>query len=103
MYLFIVGGFSRADFHTLIIMGVFRCFSYADSQGGVGSAVPDRVNLFRVQTLRAVGGNAWRMVSHTAMLYLLILCAVYVWGSLKRTEKPPLIWWCFAWRVRMML
>jgi hypothetical protein len=31
--------------------------------GGVGAAVPDRVNLFRAQTIRAVGANAWRMVS----------------------------------------
>eukprot|EP00045_Choanoeca_perplexa_P013797 m.157887 g.157887 ORF g.157887 m.157887 type:complete len:955 (-) comp16458_c0_seq1:38-2902(-) len=29
--------------------------------GGVGAAVPDRVNLYRVQLLRNVGVNAWRM------------------------------------------
>jgi beta-galactosidase/beta-glucuronidase len=29
--------------------------------GGVGGAVPDRVNLFRAQTIRRAGGNAWRM------------------------------------------
>jgi beta-galactosidase/beta-glucuronidase len=29
--------------------------------GGVGSAVPDRVNLYRVQLIRYVGVNAWRM------------------------------------------
>jgi beta-galactosidase/beta-glucuronidase len=29
--------------------------------GGVGGAVPDRVNLFRAQMLRSSGGNAWRM------------------------------------------
>eukprot|EP00729_Bicosta_minor_P007835 gene7834-393_t len=29
--------------------------------GGVGSAVPDRVQLYKAQTLRAAGGNAWRM------------------------------------------
>ena len=27
----------------------------------MGAAVPDRVNLFRAQMLRSVGGNAWRM------------------------------------------
>ncbi len=27
----------------------------------VGGAVPDRINLFRAQTLRSVGGNSWRM------------------------------------------
>jgi hypothetical protein len=26
---------------------------------GVGMAVPERVNLFRVQALRGVGGNGW--------------------------------------------
>ena len=29
--------------------------------GGVGAAVPNRVNLYRVQLLRNVGVNAWRM------------------------------------------
>ena len=29
--------------------------------GGVGGALPDRLNLFRAQVLRSVGGNAWRM------------------------------------------
>ena len=32
------------------------------SRGGVGNAVPDRVNFFRAQMLRSVGGNAWRCV-----------------------------------------
>ena len=36
--------------------------------GGVGGAVPDRVNLFRAQTLRATGGNAWRMARPNALL-----------------------------------
>ena len=29
--------------------------------GGVGAAVPDRVNLYRAQGLRAAGVNSWRM------------------------------------------
>lgn len=29
--------------------------------GGVGAAVPDRVQLFHAQALRAAGGNSWRM------------------------------------------
>ena len=29
--------------------------------GSVGNAVPDRINFFRAQMLRSVGGNAWRM------------------------------------------
>lgn len=31
------------------------------SFGGVGAAVPDRVQLFHAQALRAAGGNSWRM------------------------------------------
>lgn len=27
----------------------------------MGGAVPDRVNLYRTQMLRSVGGNSWRM------------------------------------------
>lgn len=38
-----------------------RGFCDHSNFGGVGSAVPDRVNLFRAQALRSVGGNAWRM------------------------------------------
>lgn len=38
-----------------------RGFCDHSNFGGVGAAVPDRVNLFRAQALRRVGGNAWRM------------------------------------------
>jgi beta-galactosidase/beta-glucuronidase len=38
-----------------------RGFCDHSTFGGVGAAVPDRVNLFRVQALRGVGANAWRM------------------------------------------
>lgn len=31
------------------------------SFGGVGAAVPERVNLYRAQVIRGVGGNSWRM------------------------------------------
>ena len=37
-----------------------RGFSHHQDFGGVGAAVPDRVNLFRVNALRSVGGNTWR-------------------------------------------
>lgn len=36
-----------------------RGFCSHESFGGVGMAIPDRVNLFRVQALRSVGGNGW--------------------------------------------
>lgn len=38
---------------------------------GVGMAVPDRVNLFRAQSLRSVGGNGWRM-SHNPPIPVLL-------------------------------
>ena len=38
-----------------------RGFCDHSNFGGLGSAVSDRVNLYRAQTLRRVGGNAWRM------------------------------------------
>jgi len=38
-----------------------RGFCDHSTFGGVGAAVFDRINLFRAQALRAVGGNAWRM------------------------------------------
>jgi beta-galactosidase/beta-glucuronidase len=38
-----------------------RGFCDHSNFGAVGGAVPDRMNLFRLQGLRGVGGNAWRM------------------------------------------
>ena len=38
-----------------------RGFCNHESFGGVGMAIPDRVNLFRAQAMRSVGGNGWRM------------------------------------------
>ena len=37
-----------------------RGFSHHSDFGAVGGAVPDRINLFRAQALRSVGGNTWR-------------------------------------------
>eukprot|EP01052_Picozoa_sp_SAG31_P025437 SAG31_NODE_2229_length_6145_cov_2.651009_4_plen_309_part_00 len=37
-----------------------RGFCNHENFGGVGSAIPERINLFRLQQLRGVGGNAWR-------------------------------------------
>lgn len=42
--------------------------THADSNwGGVGGAVPDRINLFRAQSLRAVGTNTWRMAHNPSI------------------------------------
>ena len=38
-----------------------RGFCDHSNWGAVGNAVPDRINMFRAQMLRSVGGNAWRM------------------------------------------
>ncbi len=38
-----------------------RGFCDHSSFAGVGGALGDRINLFRAQALRAVGGNSWRM------------------------------------------
>ena len=63
---------------------VLRGFSDHNSFAGVGVAVPARVNLYRAQMLRAVGGNAWRM-SHNppdpAVLDLLDALGVLVWDE----------------------
>ena len=40
---------------------VWRGFNNHNSFTGVGMAVPDRVNLFRGQAMRAVGANSWRL------------------------------------------
>jgi beta-galactosidase/beta-glucuronidase len=37
-----------------------RGFCEHENFAGVGSAIPERVNLFRLQQMRGVGGNAWR-------------------------------------------
>ena len=59
-----------------------RGFCNHESFGGVGMAIPDRVNLFRAQALRSVGGNGWRMVRQrslelscsTPLSFLVFLC-----------------------------
>lgn len=49
-------GFFLNDQHVKI-----RGFCNHESFGGVGMAIPDRVNLYRAQGMRSVGGNGWRM------------------------------------------
>ena len=34
-------------------------------------AIPDRINLFRAQALRSVGGNGWRMSHNPVLIGLL--------------------------------
>ena len=38
----------------------WACVTGSESFTGVGAAIPDRVDLLRVQQMRGVGMNAWR-------------------------------------------
>ena len=62
----------------------WRGFNNHNDFTGVGVAVPDRINLFRVQMMRAVGANSWRM-SHNPpiprMLDMLDNLGVVVWDE----------------------
>lgn len=62
----------------------FRGFSHHNSFGGLGVALAQRVNLFRVQASKALGSNIWRM-SHnpyTDSLYdLLDRTGTMVWDE----------------------
>ena len=62
----------------------WRGFCNHNDFTGVGVAVPERVNLFRAQMMRAVGGNSWRM-SHNPpapeLLDILDRLGVLVWDE----------------------
>ena len=62
----------------------WRGFNNHNSFTGVGVAVPDRINLFRGQMMRAVGANSWRM-SHNPptphLLDILDRIGVIVWDE----------------------
>ena len=72
-------GFYLNDAHF-----IWRGFNNHNDFAGVGMAVPDRVNLFRAQSMRAVGANAWGM-SHNppipVMLDILDRVGVVVWDE----------------------
>ena len=72
-------GFYLNDVHF-----IWRGFNNHNDFTGVGMAVPDRVNLFRAQSMRAVGANSWRM-SHNppipVMLDILDYLGVIVWDE----------------------
>ena len=63
---------------------IWRGFNNHNDFTGVGVAVPDRVNLFRGQMMRAVGANSWRM-SHNppapGMLDVLDRVGIVVWDE----------------------
>ena len=68
----------------------WRGFNNHNDFTGVGVAVPDRVNLFRGQMMRAVGANAWRM-SHNppfpVMLNILDNIGVVVWDEIEISDQ----------------
>ena len=72
-------GFYLNDMHF-----TWRGFNNHNDFTGVGAAIPDRVNLFRGQMMRAVGANSWRM-SHNppipVMLDILDRLGIIVWDE----------------------
>ncbi len=60
-----------------------RGFCDHSNFAGVGGAVPDRVNLYRVQMLRSVGGNAW--------------CGQLTSPPRKSTQPVPPLILCISW------
>ncbi|EDQ90237.1 uncharacterized protein MONBRDRAFT_36654 [Monosiga brevicollis MX1] len=62
----------------------FRGFSNHNSLTGIGVAMADRVNLVRIQSLRALGANIWRM-SHNpyrkSLYDMLDAAGVLVWDE----------------------
>ena len=72
----------------------WRGFNNHNDFTGVGMAVPDRINLFRGQVMRAVGANSWRM-SHNPptpiMLDILDSLGIIVWDENREFGNNP-IW-----------
>ena len=62
---------SKTGFYLNNMPFIWRGFNNHNSLAGVGMAIPDRVNLFRAQSARAVGANAWRM-SHDPPIPILL-------------------------------
>lgn len=62
----------------------WRGFNNHNDFTGVGIAVPDRINLFRAQAMRAVGANSWRM-SHNppipVLLDIMDSVGILVWNE----------------------
>jgi hypothetical protein len=62
----------------------WRGFNNHNDFTGVGVAIPDRLNLFRGQMMRAVGANSWRMSHNPPVRHLLDILdhiGVIVWDE----------------------
>ena len=72
-------GFFFNDVHF-----TWKGFNNHNNFAGVGIAVPDRINLFRAQSMRAVGANSWRM-SHSppipSLLDIMDNLGILVWDE----------------------
>ena len=72
----------------------WRGFCNHNDFTGVGVAVPERINLFRAQMLKSVGGNSWRM-SHNppipTLLDILDRLGVVVWDENRQFGKSD-VW-----------
>ena len=67
-------------------------FSNHQDFGGVGTAVPDRINEFRVTSLRSLGANFWRTAHNPVNPELLDYCdqhGVRCRGPRPRTTSAP--------------
>ena len=97
-------GFRTAEFtadtgfHLNGIRTPLRGFSNHNDMAGVGAAVPARLNLYRAQMLRAVGGNIWRM-SHNpgdpSTFDLFDRLGIMSWDENRdygKASKPHTIW-----------
>lgn len=74
-------GFFLNDQHVKI-----RGFCNHESFGGVGMAIPDRVNLFRAQALRSVGANGWR-TRPFGLVLTIISTLMHFWRACLSIER----------------
>ena len=73
---------------------IWRGFNNHNDFTGVGIAIPDRINLFKGQMMRAVGANSWRMSHNPPIPFLLDVLdqiGVIVWDE-NRQFGPNSIW-----------
>lgn len=93
----------------------FRGFSHHDSFLATGVAMPPRLDLFRAQASRMLGGNVWRMSHnpyHPPLYYILDALGTLVWdenrdlgpwytegmGDMVRRDRnhPSIVLWSFC-------
>lgn len=79
--------------HGLLLNGLpqkVKGFAMHQDVGGCGTAVPDRVNEFRVTSLRALGATGWRTAHNPVNSELLDFCdrhGMLVWSENRNLER----------------